>query len=235
MNLILFDETHKIDTNKISLDARQREHVRKVLKSQTGDKLRVGEKNTLLGEGVITKLSDECIELEIELKEKPVAASNVSLIIALPRPKSLPRVIQTATSLGVKKMIFTHAYKVAKDFWSSDYLSEQTVNKACVLGLEQCRDTIMPEVVFERRFKPFVEDRLPSLIEGQHAFLAHPYSERDCPVAINEPVTVAIGPEGGWIDYEVDLFEKTGFQKVKLSERILKLETAVTALVSRIS
>ena len=47
-------------------------------------------------------------------------------------------------------------------------------------------------------------------------------------------MVIAIGPEGGWIPYEVDLLAKAGLQPVQLGERILRVETAVTALLSRI-
>lgn len=40
-------------------------------------------------------------------------------------------------------------------------------------------------------------------------------------------ITIAIGPEGGWLDEEVRLFQHQGFQLVNLGRRILRTDIAV--------
>ncbi|QDR31016.1 RNA methyltransferase, partial [Pseudomonas aeruginosa] len=52
--------------------------------------------------------------------------------------------------------------------------------------------------------------------------------------AVEKPVTLAIGPEGGWIPYEVDKLREAGLHPVQLGERILRVETAVSALLARL-
>ena len=86
----------------------------------------------------------------------------------------------------------------------------------------------------EKRFKPFVEDRLPQLAAGTLGLTGHPGDYPACPRAVERPVTLAIGPEGGWIPYEVDKLAEAGLQPVQLGERILRVETAVTALLARL-
>ena len=93
---------------------------------------------------------------------------------------------------------------------------------------------MLPEVTLEKRFKPFVEDRLPALAEGTLGLTGHPGEYPACPRAVDGPVTLAIGPEGGWIPYEVELLRLAGLQPVQLGERILRVETAVPALLARL-
>ncbi len=93
---------------------------------------------------------------------------------------------------------------------------------------------MLPEIVIEKRFKPFVEDRLPQIALDTLGLVGHPGDFPACPRAATEQVTLAIGPEGGWIPYEIDLLRQSGLQPVQLGERILRVETAVTALLARL-
>jgi len=102
------------------------------------------------------------------------------------------------------------------------------------LGLEQARDTILPEVFLRPLFKPFAEDELPPLIKDTLSFVAHPGAPEPCPRDVRQPVTLAIGPEGGFIQYEIEKFMSCGFHAVHLGQRILNIEAAVPSLISRL-
>ena len=127
-----------------------------------------------------------------------------------------------------------NSYRVEKSFWQSPWLSDEKIHEQLILGLEQCRDTLLPEVIQEKRFKPFVEDHLPAMMEGKKGLVAHPVGGNRCPHQVNDAVVLAIGPEGGFIPYEVEKLEEAGFERVHLGSRILRVETAVTAIVSKL-
>ncbi|MGI2026867.1 16S rRNA (uracil(1498)-N(3))-methyltransferase [Endozoicomonas acroporae] len=234
MNLLLLEQQHFIDEWHAELDQRQLRHVLDVHHASDGDVLRVGLVNGNMGKGKITHLSSEIMRLEVELNTPPPPALPLTVLLALPRPKMLKRSLQHLTALGVKKIILMNSYRVEKSFWQSPWLSPGKVREQLILGLEQARDTIMPEVILENRFKPFVEDRLPALVAGKLGLVAHPLGGESCPHQISGPAVLAIGPEGGFIDYEVDKLEQTGFQRIHLGPRILRVETAVTAIVSKL-
>ena len=46
---------------------------------------------------------------------------------------------------------------------------------------------------------------------------------------------MAVGPEGGWVDYEVQKFREQGFVCCTIGERILKVDTAIIALHASIT
>jgi RsmE family RNA methyltransferase len=158
----------------------------------------------------------------------------MNLILALPRPKVLRRVLRSVSSLGVKKIILLNCFRVEKSFWQSPFLTESNVNEQLVLGLEQARDTVLPEVLLRPRFKPFVEDEAPALVKGTLPLAAHPYAAASCPREVNGAVTLAIGPEGGFIPYELEKLIACGFTPVQMGERILSVESAVPALLARL-
>src|SRR5207245_8560940 len=108
------------------------------------------------------------------------------------------------------------------------------VRDAGILGLEQARDTVLPQIETHRLFRPFVEQELPSVAASTLALVAHPTAADACPRDVQQPVTLAIGPEGGFIAEEIASLERVGFRAVHFGARILRVETAVAALVARL-
>ena len=234
MNLLLLEEADFIAADRVVLRDRRLTHMQEVHRSEVGDSLRVGRINGLMGSAELLRLEAGEAELRVTLDQSPPAKLPLTLVLALPRPKMLRRVFQTVATMGVSKVILVNSYRVEKSFWQTPFLEPEAIRENLILGLEQARDTVLPEVIIEKRFKPFVEDRLPAISEGTFGLVGHPGNYPPCPRALSEPVTLAIGPEGGWIPYEIDLLGKSGLQPVQLGERILRVETAVTALLARL-
>ena len=234
MNLLLLEEADFIAADRVVLRDRRLTHMQEVHRSEVGDNLRVGRINGLMGSAELLRLEAGEAELRVSLDQQPPAKLPLTLVLALPRPKMLRRVFQTVATMGVSKVILVNSYRVEKSFWQTPFLEPEAIRENLILGLEQARDTVLPEIIIEKRFKPFVEDRLPAITEGTLGLVGHPGNYPPCPRALSEPVTLAIGPEGGWIPYEIDLLGKSGLQPVQLGERILRVETAVTALLARL-
>ena len=234
MNLLLLEEADFIAADRVVLRDRRLTHMQEVHRAEVGDSLRVGRVNGLLGTAELLRLEPREAELRVLLNSQPPAKLPLTLLLALPRPKMLRRVFQTVATMGVPKVILLNSYRVEKSFWQTPFLEPHAIREQLILGLEQARDSVLPEIVIEKRFKPFVEDRLPQLVLNTLGLVGHPGDYPDCPRAVTEPVTLAIGPEGGWIPYEVDLLGKSGLQPVQLGDRILRVETAVTALLARL-
>ena len=187
-----------------------------------------------MGFGRIIDFNDSFIELELgPLNDEPPTPNDVTLIIALPRPKMLKRILREATTLGIKQFYIINTFKVDKSYWSSPVLETENLKRFLLEGLEQCIDTQLPVIHFKRFFKPFVEDDLPTLSSGKKGYVAHPSDVESCPAAFASPTIISIGPEGGFIDYEIEKFTEAGFECISLGKRILKVETAIPVLVGR--
>lgn len=234
MNLLLLEEADFIAADRVILRDRRLKHMQEVHGVAVGDSLRVGRINGLMGRAEVLRLEPREAELQVVLDQPPPAKLPLTLVLALPRPKMLRRVFQTVATMGVPRVILVNSYRVEKSFWQTPFLQPDAIRENLVLGLEQARDTVLPEIIIEKRFKPFVEDRLPAIAEGTLGLVGHPGEHPPCPRGLSEPVTLAIGPEGGWIPYEVDLLGKAGLNPVQLGDRILRVETAVTALLARL-
>lgn len=235
MNLILLSQDDLLADNRACIkNPRQLEHIKQVHGASLGDQLKVGLLNGNMGSGMVTGLSDDAIDLEINLQQAPPRALPLTLVLGLPRPKMMRRVLQTIATLGVKQLHLIHSYRVEKSYWQTPFLDASSIREQLILGLEQGCDTQLPEVHLHKRFKPFVEDELPAIIADSRALVAHPYTATACPCQIDYPLTLAVGPEGGFIPYEIDLLEKCGFETVHLGERIMRVETAVPYLLGRL-
>lgn len=234
MNLLLLTPEDCCAPGEARLSGRRLQHVREVHRAAVGDTLRVGLLGGHMGEGRITALDRDEMRLAFTLDQPPPAKLPLTLLLALPRPKMLKRILQAVAALGVPRLVLLNSYRVEKSFWESPWLVPEALRAQLLLGLEQARDTVLPEVWLEPRFKPFVEDRLPALCAGTRALVAHPGAARPCPVAPGGALTLAVGPEGGFIPYEVEKLQAAGFEAVHLGPRILRVETAVTALVARL-
>ena len=234
MNLLLLEDGDFIATDRVRLSGRRLKHLHEVHRAEAGDSLRVGRLNGAMGTGRLLHLDADQAELQIDLDQAAPAKLPLTLLLALPRPKMLRRVLQTVSAMGVPRLILLNSYRVEKSFWQTPFLEPAALREQLILGLEQARDTVLPEVIIEKRFKPFVEDRLPQIAANTLGLVGHPGDHPPCPRAVERPITLAIGPEGGWIPYEVEKLHEAGLTPVQLGERILRVETAVTALLARL-
>ena len=235
MNLIiLVEEEFRTDTKRAVLQGRRAIHIRTVLRAGVGSVLRVGLLNGPTGKGTVVVQTDTQVELEVELSESEPAGLPGTLLVALPRPKGLKRVLQAAAAFGTERIVLMESWRVEKSFWGSPLLESAALKEQLILGLEQGCGTRLPDILIRRRFRPFAEDELPLMASGKLALLAHPRSATLCPAQVHQPFCLAFGPEGGWTPFEIDLFKEAGFVPVHLGDRILRVDQAVPAFLGRL-
>lgn len=236
MNLVLF-ESAELQDGRLRLRGRRAEHIKKILRLEVGDTLRVGMVNGKMGRGVIIAVDNSLVEVEPLLDVDPPPVPDVELILALPRPIMLKRILKQATVLGVRGIHLLRSAKVEKSFFHSPVLQPDTMRSLVQEGLEQAVDTRHPEITLHHRFKPFVEDVLPEL-SGKR-LIAHPGCATCLSRALpagerGESIILAIGPEGGWNDFEMECFIRQGFTGFSMGGRILHVDTAVVALLAQL-
>ncbi|MEN6670818.1 16S rRNA (uracil(1498)-N(3))-methyltransferase [Psychrobacter sp. B38] len=252
MNCILLPAANvSHDTAKISALV-QINHVTHVLGAKVGESLKIGQLGGQLGTAIIDNITPDGIQLrEVALTTAPPPKLDLTVVLALPRPKVLRRLIMDMTALGVRDIILINSYRTQKSYWQSPMLAR--LDEFVLEGLQQGVDTIAPRVDLQKRFKPFVEDELARLT-NERAIVAHPYGSQSFSQYLEKqylesqcldqqysqaqsasvlPSLVCIGAEGGWIDYEIDLLAAKGCVPVHIGPRILRTEAAVNALLGQ--
>ncbi len=241
MNIILAEAAELVG-RQLTLTDYRAEHIVKVLRVELGDRLRVGLINGMRGYGTIVAVQKKfpfSVSLYVDLSEPPGALPALDLILALPRPIMLKRVLSQVTALGVGTIHLINANRVEKSFWEAGLLQPQEYRPHLLHGLEQAVDTRLPEIRLHPKFKPFVEDFCPLLVgDYRYLLLADPTGEYPLVDVVGEKsgrILLAVGPEGGWVPYEVQKFREQGFLSCSIGERILKVDTAIIALHASIT
>ncbi|MEP4485665.1 MAG: 16S rRNA (uracil(1498)-N(3))-methyltransferase [Halioglobus sp.] len=233
VNLMLFRQNELYDDNTLKVSDERFTHLQQVLRVSEGDAVRVGQINGQLGTGTIAELSEKDAVLIITLAQEPIKKLPLKVILALPRPKMLRRIIRTIAEMGIEELHLINSSRVEKSYWQTPVLAQDVLEHYSLQGLSQARDTVLPRIAQHRRFKPFVEDELPAILENRRALLAHPGPVPLCPADEEIDSVLIIGPEGGFIPYEVEKLLGAGALQVNLGDRILRVDTAIPTLVGR--
>ena len=231
MNLLLLENGDFIAPERVHVTDRRFLQLRDVIGLAPGKGFRAGVRGGMVGTATVHAFGDDFAELDVVLADEPPAGSGITLVCALPRPQTFHKVLHCAVTMGVKKLFFIHTRKVEKSYWDASVLAPEAVAHEVTLALEQCGDTIPPVIEYRRRFKPFAEDELPQLA-ASGGFFGHPRAESEVPISPPKPLVLAVGPEGGFNDFEEQLWQSSGFRAVSLGRRILRSEFAVNALLT---
>jgi RsmE family RNA methyltransferase len=234
LNYVLLEREDFVGENRVRLSGRRLLHVREILGSASGDELRVGIIGGRTGRGRVDRVDGDALEMTVQLETEPLDPLPLRLILALPRPKVLNRIIAAAASMGIRDIDLINSWRVEKSYWKSPRLTAENLRMQSILGLEQAGDTMLPTIRLHQLFKPFVRGELSDSVSGKLALLAHPRGAIEVPRNVGQPVVLAIGPEGGFIEREVETFQEIGFTAVSLGSRILRVETAIACLVGRL-
>jgi RsmE family RNA methyltransferase len=209
------------------------EHIRTVLKARVGDEVRTGVLNGLIGTSRVERLDEEVVVLRTQ-HDAQAQEAWFDLILAAPRPKVLKRLWPQLAALGAGRIVILNAFKVEKCYFSSQWLDPAYYTPLLIEGLMQAGTTRLPDVQIKQRFKPFMEDELDNCFPNALRLLAHPgeAAGHGWNLASGQRPLLAVGPEGGWTDYELDMFLNRGFTPFSLGSRPLRTDTATIALVA---
>jgi len=229
MNLILF-ESGEIGEPLPKSDPRAF-HILSILKSGEGDSLRAGVVNGKKGRLTILSVEGGSIRFSFAPEEEPEALFPLDLVIGAPRPLVTKRLLKDLSSLGLGKLLFTRTELGEKSYLESGLWRNGEYRRHLCEGAEQAVSTRIPEV----RLFPGLEACLESLEPGTQRFALDPSrgTRRLQEVPLDgRPAVLAVGPERGWTEGELDTFSRFGFAYIRLGVRILRTEAACLAASS---
>lgn len=242
MNLIILTETDRIGDKQYRLSDHRAGHILAVLKLEVGDTVEVGLLNGPQGRARLESIDNDRVDLVCEeLAVIPAPTPQVNLVCALPRPQTLKKILITSAMMGVRALHLVRANRVEKSYFQSPLIQPENQLPFLLEGLSQGKLTRVPDVQVHDRFRPFFEDRLSRLDgndESSSSRLLCSTEDAGSLDTVFDPgavrVTVAIGPEGGWVPFEIELMQSVGFKPFLLGRWTLRVEHAVTAALSQL-
>lgn len=236
MNLLLLAEEEVEESGVVRLTGHRAEHVIQVLRSAPGDHLRIGVLDGPLGVGTVTAVRMGAVDLQCQFDLRAPSRPRVDLLLALPRPKVMRRLWAQLAAIGVGRVVLTNAARVERNYFDTHILTESAYRPLLIEGLQQARDTRVPLVTIRRQFKVLIEDELDTLFEEGFRIVAHPGARASMFASVREHaparVLLAIGPEGGWTEFELELLGDHGFNLAGAGSRALRSDTACITLLA---
>lgn len=235
MNLIIIEAAELDASGHLILSDVRASHLLTVLRATPGQCVRIGLLDGPVGTAIVTVTGEGVVGLQCSLGSDTPAVPPIDLLLALPRPKVLRRLWAQLAALGVGRIILTNAERVERCYFDSHVLDPERYRPLLVEGLQQARDTRLPRVSVHRRFRVLIEDELDELCAGSVRLMAHPGADERVAPAVRGAaarVLLAVGPEGGWSDFEQRLMQAHGFVAVGVGDRTLRSDTACIALVA---
>lgn len=233
MNTLLFHAGERSGEGRVTVDGARARHLLRIDRESPGRAFSAGEVNGPLGQGRDIRAHDSRVSFFFEALGSSPAKRPLSVVLALPRPKMLRRMLRTLAECGVRDIHLIHSERVEKSYWQSGLLETDTLTGYLLAGLEQAGDSVLPSIHLQRRFRPFAEDILPALARERDALLAMPGGPTPCPGGCAGETLLMLGPEGGYSAFEVTLITRAGLKPVHLGTRTLRAETALTAMLGR--
>jgi RsmE family RNA methyltransferase len=188
--------------------------------------------------------------IEFGRLDRDAPLPEVHVLLAHPRPRVLGRLWSVLAQLGVAQVVVVNAHKVDKQYWHSQRscLKEKLRLPLMLEGLQQGGHTRLPKVRIERFFQPFLQklDQIFPKGGGNGGVSVsrllcdlgdYPTMRELVPRTVDakntrQGICLAIGPEGGWTQFEVEALKERGFVGVTIGRVIMRCDVAATCGVA---
>ncbi len=232
MNIILF-QNNEIG-GPLPRDDHRVVHILNVLRREVGDSTDVGLVNGPRGKALLRSVTEDEVSFEFQWGDEPPPLLPIDLIIGLSRPQTNRKILQEATSLGVRSIYFALTERAEPSYASSKLWTTNEWQRLIRQGVEQAFSTRFPAVKFGAGLRDYIE----STKSVDHKICLDNYEATTGlweAAEQKQSVVLAIGSERGWTEDERALFRQHGFILAHLGERPLRTETAAIAAISIVS
>lgn len=218
----------EVSGNRAALTGDHADHLVRVLRARVGQEFDIAAGVTLR-RGRIVSVAAGRVEFELGEEVSAVSVANVTLLLSVFKFDRMEWAIEKCTELGVTRIVPVIARRTDAHLAAASDKRTERWRRIALQAAEQSRRTTPPEVAVPLKLKDAVD--LPGaarilLAEAEQQVLLRDVLDSHLDQG---EILLAIGPEGGWADDEVQLFKNAGWISVSLGSTILRAETAAIA------
>jgi 16S rRNA (uracil1498-N3)-methyltransferase len=204
-------------------------HLARVLRAKPGQQfdISLGDR---VRRGTITSVAEDRVEFALGEELPAATVTPVSLYLAVFKFDRFEWAVEKCTELGVLRIVPLLSRRTETHLATAAAKRVERWRRIALEAAQQSRRLSPPEIVDPVKLAQVVdsEDALRIVLAEteQRTML------RDLISGKEEPISLAIGPEGGWTEEELALFETSGWQRSSLGATILRAETAAISAVA---
>ena len=226
-----YTEPNNISQNSLRIKGEELKHLARVMRKKERDVIEVVDGKANLYTVVLTKISKQLAEGEIQKRTRYAGEPNFHLTLAqaIPKGNRFDLVVEKGTEIGVSAFIpLLCEHSVAAD--SSSKLSRW--QKIAIAAMKQSTRSILPEILLAQTIHDVIRKKgllklglIADNGEGARS-LSEVISDLKQKSSQLKSAIMLIGPEGGFTAHEVKFAKNNGFFQFSLGIRRLRSETA---------
>ncbi|MCS6857862.1 MAG: RsmE family RNA methyltransferase, partial [Sandaracinaceae bacterium] len=165
MNLLLIEASEAVESEGklcVTLEDERARHLREVLRVVPGQFVRAGIINGPRGHAEVLSCTQGKVSLRLECSEPPLPPPPLEVIVALPRPRVLAQVVQSAVELGVAAIHLVGTERVERAYFGSHLLRDDALRHLLLKALAQAGDTRLPQLSIHRSLSAWLKHFKPT-------------------------------------------------------------------------
>ncbi len=206
-------------------------HLARVLRARVGQQfdISLGDR---IRRGTVLSVADGRVELSLGEEIPANAVAPIDLYLAVFKFDRFEWAVEKCTELGVARIVPVVARRTEAHLAAAAARRVERWRRIALEAAQQSRRLAPPAIADPIKLKlaaDSAEDLRIVLAENEQSTTlrdllgAHP----EAPL-----VSLAVGPEGGWTEEELSVFDTAGWERASLGSTILRAETAAIAAVS---
>ena len=217
----------EVSFNHAALTGDHADHRVRVLRARVGQEFDIAA-GSVVRRGRIVTIAENRVDFELGDELPTAGASNITLLLAIFKFDRMEWAIEKCTELGVARIIPVIARRTDAHLASAAAKRTDRWRRIAVQASEQSRRATPPEIADPVRLQDATA--IPGALRIVLAESEQQTMLRDTLASHSEEeILLAIGPEGGWAEDELQLFQRIGWISASLGSTILRAETAAIA------